>query len=682
MTSHDHEKKVMQPENKETKSTTSLLTSDLVIVLPLKWLQRSDWMFLISFGLIVAGLKLVTIKYDFDEMHTTHFFMSSLHILNGKVPFRDFYPWYGPLFYYHVAGWVWLLGKSLLATKIYLLVINSWLCIAVLLFVVRAFGFTWPARLFVALNTAILGVDRLFGGTRTFLGLLLLGLWTAGTRRAGVLGRLTRALVFPSALFAYFFSPDIGMAMAGAAVLFLVMDLWKAPAGTRKRAALFYAAGMLMAGAAAGIMFQGSAVVRNFWEMSNYLSLTFRSKYGIPLPEPDEVFTYPHILLFYSFPIILAAAAGWMGAKVLGRKVSDLPLWLPALTLFAFMLLPSTLALCDLYHILFAAPPFILLAAYMWIRPERWLWPLFGLFLLFTFSIYTSDHYTFFYYHNEFRNRHEMSNADLPLEGIYVPKERFEAFARSQDFARKHPQDEIIYPLHSFEAHVAGRPALLTFDTYFSAGCPLIRQKLMQSLEDTKAPYVVMYPDDLLYLYSFEDTDPLMDYLAANYELIEESSLLIYQRRPAPVEFAELVKESRGPFVLGPEDRYTFEWELPPEFSHGYIEFSARLYYWPELLSSFSLPVIELFDEEGKKIKPKRLSSRNVDGHRRILSFEGVGKARLFLPPGLTRVKLRITFPGMANPKPGQVEIFDLKAFQFNFSPRVPFTPGFLERGY
>ena len=150
-----------------------------------RWLPYADWSIGLLYLAALWSIALPDIRIGYDPYHHFSLLMSSLRILDGQVPYRDFYPWYGPLFHYFMAFWVWLLGGDLAATKLFIGIVSTSLSMAMLIATLRLFRLAPWGRFFVALASGWWVFDTYFqiGATRTFLGLCLVGLWVAGLRK-------------------------------------------------------------------------------------------------------------------------------------------------------------------------------------------------------------------------------------------------------------------------------------------------------------------------------------------------------------------------------------------------------------------------------------------------------------------------------------------------------------------
>jgi hypothetical protein len=623
--------------------------------------------------------------YGYDEMHGVSFLVGSARILDGQVPFRDFFPWYGPLFSYFMTFWTWLLGRDLRAVGIFMHVITPGLCLIALLCVTRWVQLDWPRRLMVVSLSLIFGVDRLFGATRTFLGLFLIGLWFAAIRLPQHHRPWARAAVFPSLLIMYFYSPEIGLTMTGVATVFMVMDLAALPAWReRTRTALGYGASIAVTLTVFFLLWRQTGWVQNYLRFSFYSSENMAWAYSSPFPAPDEVWTRPVAMFFYLDPILLAGAAGWLLSKLWTRQFSQIPPAFPVLLAYGAALWPSTVFKCDLYHHLFALTPNLILFAYFGLEPapsfrKRWLLYLAAA-ALFVF-INRSD---FWNNWDEFRDQTEIRNSTSPFSGIYVLPEIAEQIQATKAFCAAHPQDKILFPLNTFEAYAAGRPFLWSFDDPFWSNDPVRQRLRMQQFRQLDPPYLALWPDNMFYIYTSEDTDPLFDYITANYSPLPEAGstprpdggVIFYQRRSSPAVPVRQIQELPGPYLLSAENNFSITWELPPGFTHGYLEMQEKFFYRPTVSQRLSKPSIAVYvTEQGLRMRLSR-------GRQAIRNTPAGGVYRLYLPPNINRAVMTISFPGMFNPAPERVEISGIKFQQFNFAPRVPYTRTFLERGY
>lgn len=651
-----------------------------------RWLAGTDIIaagayLLISFLLVYPIPGLV---YSFDRMHHTSLFMFSVRILEGQVPFGDFHPWYGPLYHYFHAFWVWLMGVNLLSIKYFLHVVSPIISVAMLIGAFRLFRLSWQGRLFAMVACGLWGIDRIIhcGSTRSLLGLLLIAAWSGGLRKPW--GKWARFAVFPSVLFALFYSPDIGVYMTPAAVVFAAGDVLSIERAQRRVAALYYGAGALASASALILLFFGTVSIRNYFGFFTYTSSNMIWAYGNALPGPAEIAEDLNLLIYFLPPLILTGMAVRVLWSVKNRSFAATHVWIPACIIYGAALWTSTYVRTSNDHLVYSLPPTLAILALLFQERRRYEWMkiLLAILIIANVSFFdvTRKRNTIAYRYWEIKADPNMQfpGTDL-MAGVLVDSGEAKMVAQIRKFCDERKNDGIIFPLHSFEAWRVGCPLNLPLDDFSWMSNPDFKRRLMDRIKSIDARYVIIDTGYMFSLYLHEDTDDVFDYIVDAYQPIKTfGSTIIYEKLPSPVKSTAVIQEMAGPITLDRSNGYSVEWEIPRGLTMGYVEMDEKFVYSPSLLQRVSCPEVKMW------IDGKALERRQKHGHgmERIRTTASGGIFRAYLPKKGEKVKLTVTFPGSLNFRPEKVEIMNVRFHQFNFKPAVPYTDSFLGKWY
>jgi hypothetical protein len=666
-----------------------------------RWLPHADWSTALLYLLVFWALDLPSILISYDHIHQTNLLMSSLRILQGQVPYLDFYPWYGPLFHYFAAGWVWLLGGNLLAVKLFIKVISPLLSLAMLIAALRMFRLEAQARFF-AVAASIWWIFEgffLLASTRTFLGIFLIGLWITIIRKQQ--HPWARILIFPSSLLAFLYSPEIGLYLQAVILTIVLFDLIGLPAPLRKTSFLAHGAGALITVvlvAAGSLSFKWFG---NYLHFFLYTSSNMIWAYSLPLPELGEFVSSPRqwlhflpgtdyslagskaassgkLLFFLPLPVLLIAS-GWILIAVRRGKSSSIPVWIPACVVYGVMLWTTTFLRMDGGHLLWALPPIMILLGKLFSRPTPWAGVKIGLLALLLWG------WSFFFYAPPQTIYWKSLGQQVKIwfnwtkfSGVLESPAERQTFDNLQAFIQTHPQDQVLFPLHSYDAYRLGQPWLLPFDDLFWANFPERKEKLLNLMQRLNAAYVCLDANYLFYaVYVQEDINPLLDFIATHYQPLQVfQSAILYQRLPEPRVLAQPIQSLPGPISLSNQNRFRTEWELPDGFSGGYIEINESFSYASHWFQRFSRPLVKVL------LNDQPINRPIEDGSARIRNTSEGGIYRIYVPRHTSKVTFQILYPGILNLKPNAVTLRDIGFYQFNFRPDVPYTASFLKDGY
>jgi len=126
------------------------------------------------YSVALMAVTVPELKWGYDLGHDPGLLMSSVRIWAGQVPYRNFYPWYGPLYHYLLAFFVGIAGNTLYGLKAYIDVVNPLLCMLILVLILRFSGMSLSGRIFTMIAVPLFGLERIYycGSLRSFLPVL------------------------------------------------------------------------------------------------------------------------------------------------------------------------------------------------------------------------------------------------------------------------------------------------------------------------------------------------------------------------------------------------------------------------------------------------------------------------------------------------------------------------------
>jgi hypothetical protein len=649
---------------------------------------------------IIAGLYLIVLwavlyplpglPHGYDRMHHAALYLQSYRVLWGQVPYRDFFPWYGPLFHYFLAGIVWVLGLDIFSIKIFLYVVSPVICVAIWLFTLRSFKLDWSGRAFAMAAGGAWGLDRIIhcGSIRNYLPLLFIALGVRGL--PGRAATAVRALAYPSVLVAFFFSPDVGTYYLPAAMVFMGWDLLRAEGG-RLKAATPYAIGGAAALALLLLLAWRTTAVGNYLRFIHYTSGNMMWAYGLPMPGLRMIMeNFPRNLqkVVYYLPIPVVLLAGlWTARELWRRQAERVPIWVPVMAAFGASMFVTAYMRTSPDHLVFALPPIMVLLAAMFQLPSRSHWHqlLLAAIVIWCFPFFDETRTRTTEAHLYWKVRADPVinrwTTTVPFGRVLIKPEEDKNIAAIKQFIADHPDGIMAFPLNGWEAYRVGQPLLLPSDDFYWKSNPMVRKLFFDAFYALKPKYISIEIQFLFFVYLHEDTDELMDYIQANYEVAKIiKSNIIYRRRPAPVTVASLVDTLPGPFVLDAGNGFTLSLDVPDGVQHGYVIFDERFEYRFGFLQRFSLPMLKT-SVDGKRLTWLRLQG---NGRDRIRNTAGGGQLRIFLPPKGRKLAVQVEFPGAFKTRPQRIEVSNVRFFNFTAFPGVPYTDLFLvkSRGY
>ena len=639
------------------------------------WLEASDFLALVLYLAVVAVVVLPGIRHGIDPIHQLALLMSSVRILSGQVPYGDFYPWYGPLYHYFLALWVWMSGRDLLSIKLFLSLVSPLISMVLWIAAMRAFRLTWPARLFGVAAAAAWGMERLFhcGSTRSLLGLFFLGLWAQAIRAPA--RWKARLMVFPSILFAFFYSPEVGSYLVPAGLVFMVWDLAELEPARRKGPLLDYALGGAAALLCFILLYFGTTLTKTYLQFVNYASANMLWAYGRPKPSWNDLKNSPLGALYFLPLLMLVPAILGSALKLVRQQWREIPAWFPALIVFGGLLWNNTYSATSPDHLLFSLPPIMALMAWYFEGRTRYHWHQVALLLLIVWGapFFRLSRLDASYWTNRFSSKTWPFTA--PFGRIYLSPKAVEVFEELKRFSEAHPKETMVFPLHSFEPYWLGRPLLLPFDDLLWGNEPSRKKELMNRIIQAHPDYICLDMQFLYQSYMHEDIDELFDYIAGSYYPMQTiGPIIIYAQNPSPKEAAKLILELPGSATLDEQNEFRATIQTPQNFRNGYLQMKAKFFYRWGFLQRFSLPLVAFYLDG-------RLANWDYpyNGRERLRTTPEGGEIRLMVNAPVSEVKMSITFVGMMNAPPERVELSQARFYQFNSPPKIPYTLEFVK---
>jgi hypothetical protein len=610
----------------------------------------------ILFLLYAAGLALVQIPslhWDLDWVHHPVLLMSSLRIWEGQVPFRDFYPWYGPLYHYLLALFAGLLGNDIYAVKFFIHVVSPLLCMGLLLMSLRMLKLPACSRLFIAIATVALGLERNYysGSLRSFLAVFFVALWFQGFEKR----KWPEALVmFPSATALYFFSSEAGVFLGMAALVFSALGiLLLENRGDRFRLLSWSAAGLVFSLAALSALYLGTIWARNYFAFASSLTREFNWSYGLSRPDWDVLWREPSKIYYYLPLVLHTVAALYFTVSFLRHKhLPDQALWIAPIISLGMLFWASSIVRGGVAHLQFCYPFAAVIAGLAWTGPFK---PLrltklsaqiiLIILLLAGTVVFVPRRMV------AFKNQKYAM-----LLGVRVSPHIRANFDHVRIFAEKAGLKQVAFPIDPLFYAELGQIPPCPFDSLYYVHIPLYKSKFLEAMQKLDAGYIIIDEESIVWDWVGESVDMLMDFIDENYETIyAEPPLRVFRKRNSPARLTELVSKDQGPFLLDEKNHFKLKLAMP-EIAPDYLEFKAQFEYRPEFLCRFSMPIIEV-SQDGRRWR----RDREQEGRQRISPLSGEHNYRLYFLYPARQLEIGISFPGAFNFSAAKVSIRDVQ---------------------
>jgi len=622
------------------------------------FLRRNwDLLFFLAYAAVLAAFKIPNLRWDYDIGHHCGLLMTSIRIWGGQVPYRDFFPWYGPLCHYFLALLVGPMGNNLYSIKIFDL-ISFLLCMAILILVLRQLELPALPRFFALVATVVFGLERVYfcGSLRPFLPILVIALWYRGYRRRI---RLITFFIFPSVAGPFFFSPETGVYLLPAAFVFagLALLLLKTRR-ERLRFLLWSWAGLVTGAFCLVLLFFTAGWFRNYLAVVSGLSDNFRWSSGMSLPGLSGVVEEP-LDVFYYLPVFIYAAAGLilLGSWIKTRALSGLSLWAFTVIAFGVCLWYSASVRVSSSHLKSAFLPTVIIASlslagkFKPFRPLKLAVPVALVFFLLAGAIF---------FKSRLLPHFKADNYEM-LMGVRVDPQEKMIFDEIKKFADGHDKSQIGFPLKSFYYAWLGMVPTIPFDGPEWPMYPGNAAAYTEAVRNLNARYMIIYEQDIFWSVPIEVMTSLLDYIDENYEpIISRKPLWIYEKRPGPVPISEVLAESHKSYELNPSNHFQLVFSVPqlPSVDQEdiYLEFNAEFEYPNNFSRRSSLPIAE-WEFDGRRW----IQQRPEFGTQRMNTTRGKHPYRMYLFYPAKQLKLIVDFPGAFNFQPSKIIISDIK---------------------
>lgn len=607
------------------------------------------------YSVALMAVTVPELKWGYDLGHDPGLLMSSVRIWAGQVPYRNFYPWYGPLYHYLLAFFVGIAGNTLYGLKAYIDVVNPLLCMLILVLILRFSGMSLSGRIFTMIAVPLFGLERIYycGSLRSFLPVLAVAVWNRAyfSRRPQYL-----SLVFPCAFLLFFFSPETGVYLIPPAFFFVLLAVGSEK--TRKsRLAIpaWFCAGILACAVVFAALLGRAQWFPEYLYYVRFMTGNFRWAWGMSLPALWPVES--DFAQFVYSPLAIYAMAGMImiGSWLCRKERPERFLWPATILIFGAMIWYSAAMRTSRTHLQFAFLPAVILAAMALpekFRPVTVRLVAAGLalsaFLVIGGLYFKSDLEPGFH------------GADYKMFlGVRIAPDEWKVFEKAREFAKEHPNDVIAFPLSSFYYVVTGRRPDFKYDTPSWPIYPGYQRDFVRALSELNARYIIIDENDTSWLTPGEALDPVMDYVDENYEEISvERPLRIYEKRSKAASIIRGLMKDPHAHVLNRGNSFTLDFMLRDQriSSAGFLDFKAEFIYKPEFLRQFSMPMIQFYSD-GKRWE----YTREQCGRQRINNSPGPQSFRAYFQYPAKRIKMIVTFPGALNFPPEKIVIKDMK---------------------
>jgi len=607
------------------------------------------------------------LKWDYDG-HDASFLLMSLRIWAGQIPFRDFYPWYGPLYHYLLALFSGLLGNDLYAVKFYIDIVSPLLSMVLLILALRNFGLPRSSRFFVLVVSIYLGLERIYycGSLRSLLPVFLISwLFPIFQKRQ----KIPYFFIFPGALLVFFFSPESGIYAMLTSIIFIISALLF----LRLRKESFPGAGYFMAGTAAGILMVTALYFRTGW-LKNYLEFVsvlnsnLLWSQGAPLPDLSR---NPALLSIFSLPLIyMAGLSVIIFYQVRDQKPNQYSLLVWTLLVLGVFLSARTVIRFRDTHMQFAFLPALIIASLIWVPPLKPIRPgktAVQILLVLVLAITRLAIYPVIFpaYHGgDYKE----------FLGVRVSPDAGATFGKIKEYYRKFGSVGKMALLQFAPLGVDnGKTPELPFDDLHYIFHPQYRQMLFDALSKGGYQYLLINEKDLPWDLPRENVESFFDYVDDHYaQIISDRPLHVYKLRKSPVNAIKLAAKQIGPIILDRSNNFTAAFSIPSVLSPQFADFTASFKYQYKFMSRLSMPVVWLKFDGNKWSYPRKDS-----GAQRVNPLEGEHPYRAYLYYPANTLTFQVSFPGLINFAPEQIIITEVRWSAFDLEQVFPREIGY-----
>ena len=629
---------------------------------PARLFSAKYWELIFFFGysLVLFIIVIPGLKWDFD-VHDAALLMTSVRIRAGQVPFRDFYPWYGPLYHYLLALFTGILGNDLYAVKAYIDLVSPLLSLAVLIFTLRNFGLTASSRVFTLLASVFLGLERIYycGSLRAFLPVCVISLLYRAFQRGQ---KPPYLFIFPAASILFFFSPESGIYTMLTSVFFVLA----AASGLFSRretmaGALYFAAGAGISALAAIVLFYRTGWFANYLEFVSVVSNNLYWSYGSSMSNFHE---HPELLSIFMIPMIYIAALAAVSIQwAQKQKPGQYSLLVLTLTFMGVFLFSRACIQFQEIHLQFAFLPALIIAGLLWAAPLRPIraWKI-AIQILLVLFLSIARMIIVPYWH--FPPPKLYGRDYKVMIGVRVNPELAEIYQKIQELYRELGlSGSVGIPLTDAEYAYLEKAPEFPFDNLYYNFHPKYQRLFIEALKKNNFDFLIVNDKDVAWNYTQDSLDSLYDYIDGNYRQIPSTPPLhVYQLRKNPIKnIITVIEKEDGPFILDKDNRFSINLRAPSGLNPTFVEFNTNFKYRYRFLSRFSMPMVELdFDRVRWHFQVQESSSK------RISPLEGEHYYRAYLRYPANAIDLQFSFPGMFNFRPEKIIVSDVRWCEFS----------------
>jgi hypothetical protein len=624
--------------------------------------------FYIGYAAILAMAVLPGLKWGF-EGHNAELLLTSIRIWTGQVPFRDFYPWYGPLYHYLLALFMRPLGNDLYASRLYLGFICPLLSMAVLILTLRNFGLPVASRLFALIASIYLELERIYycGSLRPFLPVLLIS-WLYSIYRKRQ--KVKFLFILPGALLIFLFTPESGIYAALTSVFLVAAITFAKLRGAEKFDGLFYYA----AGAVAAILifaglYLGTTWFKNYLQFVSIADTNLFWSNGLSMPNWR---LDPELLLVFRLPFIYAAALAALAVFRLRRgRFSQYSIMVLTLTVLGIFMASRVLLRFHQTHFQFAYLPAIIIASLAYAPPNRPInpWKTVIQVLVIPFLAISRWLTVGPFLSGDFNAEHYKT-----FLGVRVAPGVAARFDNIQEhFNKLNAVAHVAIPLTGAEYPFLDRVPEFMIDDLHYMFDPHYQQLFLNDFGKRKYSFLIIIDDNISWDYTQDAVDFFFDYVDANYrQILETPPVRVYQMRERPVVISRVISEDRSLFKLDRSNNYSITLQIPDDDQLAYVELKVKFQYKYKFLSRLSMPIVQIYLDGKQWFYP-----RDECGRQRLNPLEGEHSFRAYLLFAGKTMNFQVTFPGMINIAPEQIIITDVKWCAFQLEHPSPRTVGY-----
>ena len=631
-------------------------------------LKYWEILFFPAYSLVLCLVMIPDLVWGFDG-HDANYLACSSRIWAGQIPFREFYPWYGPLYHYLFAWCVPLVSKDIYGVKFFLQIISPIASIGLIILALRNFGLAPLSRLFALAATVLVGAERIYycGSLRSVLAVYAVS-WLFRIHRRQK--PFAYAFFFPAALMLFFFSPETGMFSAIASIAFLALVMLTRDVRTFKlKSVLWYAAGAALALPVMAAIYLQTSWMKNYLEYLSVINNNIFWTHGASFP---PIIKEPWVIIFFGLPAIYLAGLFLAARDVLRNKsLGIFPLMVVTLTVLGGLLSYKLIIEFHGTRAQYALLPALIIASLAWAPPYRPRKSAKNLARALVAAFAIAGSWAFIPILSPLPYKGDDCKELMGVKASPRVASSYEVI--KEQYLQLKGRERIAFPLKTVYYPFLGLTPDLPFDDPYHLYYPKYQQLTVDALEKGKFEYLIINLEDVSWDHTGEHLDPLMDYIDGHYLNIHSSeSVNVLKRRPQPVSVSRLSFKDEQKIILDKSNNFTCSFALP-DLPVDYLEFKIEFDFRPEWEQRLSMPIVQCkFDGQAWQF------GRLEMGRQRVNPVKGVHSYRLYLIYPCRKIDFSITFPGLFNLPPRKILVTEFQGREFttdSVTPRnLPYT--------